>query len=312
MPLPENFYAPWESVIDTFAGIDELLTSLSERWLSQNRQFAWRGVADATYPLHSSLYRRLLWKREAEGIAEPPDETALSEAEEEILSETRRWGLHNGPQGRLSTLNQLAALQHFGAPTRLIDVTLNAYIGLWFAVEKDDDRDGRLFAIDITSRLINEQEELRDWEDRMDRPWSDLPEDRWTGQTVAWRPPPVERRISAQNGAFLFGGVPKTRPGFQVPKRPSGGRTWPRDEVRQATSLPLRLHVANPRAGGVAAGGAPAYTFRIAASVKPVIRQRLRALFGYSHRTIYPDLPGFAQHGTSLPTAPVAGLAAST
>jgi hypothetical protein len=305
MSLPNGFYTPWESKIDSFAEIDALLTKLSEKWLGQDRQFAWRGVVDATFPLHSSLYRRLLWKREAAGITNPPDESALAEAEGEILAETHRWGLHNGPQGRLSILSQLAALQHFGAPTRLIDVTLNAYIGLWFAVEKDDDRDGRLFAIDITSKLINEQADLREWEDRTDRPWSHFDHDRWTGETFAWKPPPFERRISAQNGAFLFAGVPKTRPGFQVPKRP-GRRTWPQAQVRRATSLPLRLHKADSRAGGVRAGGAPAYTFRIAASAKPIIRQRLEAMFGYAHRTIYPDLPGFALHGTALPTAPVA------
>jgi hypothetical protein len=165
MSLPADFYTPWESAIDSFTKIDELLTKLSERWLGQNRQFAWRGVVDATFALHSSLYRRLLWKLQAEGITEPPDEAALERAEGDILAETHRWGLHNGPQGRLSVLNELAALQHFGAPTRLVDVTLNAYIGLWFAVEKDDDRDGRLFAIDITSKLINDQPDLRDWED---------------------------------------------------------------------------------------------------------------------------------------------------
>lgn len=303
MAVPDGFYAPWESTIDGFSQIDELLTRLSERWLGQGRQFAWRGVVDADFALHSSLYRRLLWKRQADGVAAPPSEVALARAESDILAEAHRWGLHNGTHGRLSVLNQLAALQHFGAPTRLIDVTLNAYIGLWFAVEKQDDRDGRLFAIDITSKLINEQQDLRDWEDRIDRPWTDLSEERWTGETFAWKPPPFERRIAAQNGAFLFAGVPRTRPGFQVPKRP-GQRTWPRDDVRRATSLPLRLHKADPRAGGVSSGGAPAYTFRVTADAKASIRQRLEALFGYSHRTMYPDWPGFATHGTALPTFP--------
>jgi hypothetical protein len=306
--LPEDFYKPWEKRIDDFGAIDGLLTELSTKWLGQGRQFAWRGVADASHALHSSLYRRLMWKRAADGVIDPPDEEALADAESEVLGETRRWGLHNGPQGRLSVLNQLAALQHFGAPTRLIDVTLNAYIGLWFAAEKDDDRDGRLFAIDITAKLINEQSELRDWEDQMERPWLNFDQDRWTGETFAWKPPPFERRIAAQNGAFLFAGAPKTRPGFQVPKAPGKTTTtWHLPQVRRATSLPLRLHKADPRAGGVPAGGAPAYTFRIAAVAKPVIRARLEALFGYTHRTIYPDLPGFAQFGTLLPSAPPPG-----
>ncbi|WP_022930013.1 FRG domain-containing protein [Patulibacter americanus] len=306
MSLPDGFYAPWESEIDGFEKINDLLTRLSERWLVTDRLFAWRGVSDATFPLHSSLYRRLLWQREASGNPEPPDEAALAEAEGKLLAETHRWGLHNGPQGRLSILYQLAALQHFGAPTRLIDVTLNAYIGLWFAVEKDDGRDGRLFAVDITSKLINEQSELRDWEDRRERPWAELPEARWTGETFAWKPPPFERRIAAQNGAFLFAGVPKTAPGFQLQKQPGGSKTWPRADVRRGTSLPLRLHKADPKAGGVGAGGAPAYTFRIVSAAKPAIRKRLEGLFGYTHQTIYPDLPGFAQYGTDLPAAPSA------
>ena len=305
MTLAEDFYRPWEGdSIESFQAIDELLSRLSERWLDQNRQFAWRGVADASFPLHSSLYRRLLWQRQQDGLDDPPGEEDLADAETDLLANAHRWGLHNGPHGRLSMLNQLATLQHFGAPTRLIDVTLNAYIGLWFAVEKLDDRDGRLFAVDVTSRLINEQDELRAWEDQLNRPWSDFDEARWTGETFAWIPPPFERRVAAQNGAFLFAGVPRTRPGFQLPKAPRAGRTWPVGDVRRVTSLPMRFHLANPRAGGVRAEGAPTYTFRIAASAKRSIRRRLAAQFGYLHRTIYPDLPGFAEFGTSLPTQP--------
>ena len=155
MTLADDFYRPWEGeTIQDFQAIDDLLNRLSQRWLDQERQFAWRGVADASFPLHSSLYRRLYWQRLRQDQSEPPSEHDLAEAEDRVLASARRWGLHNGAHGRLSLLNQLAMLQHFGAPTRLVDVTLNAYIGLWFAVEKDDDRDGRLFAVDVTSRLI--------------------------------------------------------------------------------------------------------------------------------------------------------------
>ncbi len=47
------------------------------------------------------------------------------------------------------------------------------------------------------------------------------------------------------------------------------------------------------------AGGSrqPAYTFRIAADAKAEIREQLRALFGYQHSTIYPDMSGFAEFG---------------
>ena len=126
--------------------------------------------------------------------------------EQEIITDIHRWGLHNTSRGRQSILESLATLQHFGAPTRLIDVTFNAYTGLWFAVEEKyndhgerayEDTDGRIFAIDVTQRLINEIDSLRSWEDRRKRPWSRLSNNQWCTQAFAWRPPPFEARIAA-------------------------------------------------------------------------------------------------------------------
>jgi hypothetical protein len=307
----EAFFRPWETHIDSFAAINDKLTSLFEKWIAdEERIFAWRGVVDATWPLHSSLYRRLLWTSTS---AKAPDETRLLEKETDVLRSVHRWGLHNGERGRLSVFAQLATLQHFGAPTRLIDVTLNAYIGLWFAVQPvlvdgipdEHEVDGRLFAIDITDRLINEQRESRDWEDTLHRPWRKVDEEggedldwrnKWCGQAWAWRPPSFEARIAAQNGAFLFGGVPRVGVGIAWPTRGQSAKAnWGVDEVRRSVSVPLRFHVAEPRAGGVPREkGQPAYTFRITAAAKAEIRERLRTLFGYEHSTIYPDFPGFA------------------
>jgi hypothetical protein len=66
-----------------------------------------------------------------------------------------------GECGRLSVMAQLALLQHYGAPTRLIDVTFNPWIGLWFAVEQkwkdglpQPDKDVRLIAIDVTRKIV--------------------------------------------------------------------------------------------------------------------------------------------------------------
>jgi hypothetical protein len=122
----------------------------------------------------------------------------------------------------------------------------------------------------------------------------------WLGATWAWRPPAFEARIASQHGAFLFGGVPRSGVGLIWPKGPGGdtGR-WHVDEVRRCTSLPLRMHKADPAGGGVGATGQPAYTFRINAAAKADIRDRLGKVFAYSHQTIYPDYPGFAEFGMS-------------
>src|SRR5205809_6424260 len=55
----DAFFSPWESTIANFDEINGQLTTLFEQWVEENdRLFAWRGVVDASWPLHSSLRRR--------------------------------------------------------------------------------------------------------------------------------------------------------------------------------------------------------------------------------------------------------------
>ncbi len=42
-------------------------------------------------------------------------------------------------------LNMLAKMQHYGLPTRLLDVSRNALVGLFFACNKDFNKDGKVF-----------------------------------------------------------------------------------------------------------------------------------------------------------------------
>ena len=48
-------------------------------------------------------------------------------------------------------VNLLVKLQHFGVPTRLLDVTYNALVALYFACIKDKDKDGEVIVFKITS-----------------------------------------------------------------------------------------------------------------------------------------------------------------
>jgi hypothetical protein len=302
------FWKPFERVVCDY---DELAGAINDVFSGKDsKTFAWRGQVDAGWPLYSSLYRRLNWTVDAA----PPQEEDLSEAEGKILADLHRWGLHmQVGLGRLSILNQLAVLQHYGAPTRLIDVTFNPWIAAWFAVEEKEDRyeecDGRLFALDVTNRLINENSKFRDWEDEIWRPWSKsskskvkdpiaLPD--WCTSTFAWRPPHFDRRVAAQNGGFVFGGVPMTSNSEGKPlqwrKVPGGRHCWLIEEVRAFTSVALRPHRLHSQRGKRSTY--PMYTIRIEAAAKNSIRTRLERLYGYQHRTIYPDLSGFASFGT--------------
>lgn len=306
----DAFWKPWETEIGSFKEALALIHGVFDDWSSKGHKFAWRGQVDASWPLHSSLYRRLHWTL---GKSKLPDEATLQKREKTILTEVHRWGLHIGDHGRLSALAQLAVLQHYGAPTRLIDITFNPLIGLWFAVEeqwdngvsKTDQGDGRLFAIDVTNRLINEDDARRSWEDDFGRPWP-RPDEKtacrtWTTQALAWRPAQLDHRIAAQNGGFLLGGVPssgETNHPVQWPKGPDPkDNKWTINEVRKAVSVPLRVHKIDVKGAGAEPQN-PVYTMRIKQSAKAQIRKHLQDLYGYRHATIYPDYTGFAQFGS--------------
>lgn len=311
----ETFWQGWEEEAGSFAEVQEKILSIHEAHENRKRLFAWRGVVNADWPLHSSLYRRLLWT-----LDKTPNERNLWHAEGEILKSVHRWGLHFRDKGRMPILAQLATLQHYGAPTRLIDVTFNPWVGLWFATEEKwangeeihTDSDGRLFAFDITSRLINENHQLRKWEDAtIRRPWPHpfAKEDPgreeyqdWQAQVFAWRPPHFDPRIAAQNGGFLIGGVPGARMSWA--KGPEGTTDrWRIDEVRGSTSLALQMK--DLRFDGGKSPDNGIFTLRIRAEAKAEIRSYLQRLFGYQHSVIYPDFPGFAAFATThLKTSP--------
>lgn len=302
---PREFWAPFEEEIRSYSGLVKKISEVMKKAEAKDITFAWRGQTNADWPLHSSLYRRVSWT-----LGSPPNEKQFAKEEAEVLKRLHQWGLHcTQGAGRLSVLNQLAMLQHYGSPTRLIDISFNAWVAVWFAIEqkwdngesKTDDSDVRLFAIDVSNRLINENHSLRAWEDNFSRPWGRFQakkQKEWTTSVYAWKPPALNARISAQNGGFLFGGVPaSTKPDggrFQFPKGP--GSSWRIEEGRQASSLALRPHLFHPTSGGVNTGAL--YTFRIKARAKVDIRKHLEQMFGYTHATLYSDFTGFSDFGT--------------
>ena len=298
---PEQFWRPWETKVSSLLEFHGNVEKVHTKWNSGKsaRHFAWRGVSDSSFPLHSSLYRELA------NAGSPPNEVGLSAAEDLILREFRDWGLHQAGSGRLGALERLAILQHYQAPTRLIDVTFSPLIALWFAVRShvpdSEGKDGRVFAVDVTDRLINTKPDAEEWEAALKKPWLGQEKKlKWSTSVYAWRPPPFERRIAAQQAGFLVGGVPGSSESTsgnpkQWEKAP-GKPYWKIAEVRQAMSVAVRFHQLAPRAGGVRAAGQPSYTFRVAKTAKDSIRRQLEATYGYSERTLFPDYAGVASY----------------
>ncbi len=259
----------------------------------------WRGVTSHRYTLYSSLFRAMTDKL---GLA--PQEQDLLEAERLILKASRHlWRFDN-----LTALETMAQLQHYGAATRLLDVTYNPWIALWFAIEQrfDEhskalpDEDGRLFAFDVTHRNID----LAGTWGTFDIPWDwdavgrgPKAETWFKEPALVWRPPSYNARIPAQNSAFLIGGVPKTSGGSNARfyRKYPGARNeyWSIDEVRSVTSVNVSLNNPNRKAHP---SSIPTFVIRIPAEAKPYLRRLLEFHFGFNMASVYPDLYGLARY----------------
>lgn len=180
------------------------------------RELVWRGLTSAKFWPDHSLYR-LLQRRNSQlagaDAGRPPFEADLRKFEAGILDQARsKWRFDH-----LSALEIFARIRHFGGPTRLLDVTFNPLIALWFAVEKQFDdagrempeTDGRLFAFDVSKgKIILDP----DWSGR-ELPWDSNYFEKFREVNESephwiWKPPSYNDRIPAQNSAFLIGRVP--------------------------------------------------------------------------------------------------------
>lgn len=145
-----------------------------------------------------------------------------------------------------NVFEQLVRMQHFSLPTRLLDLTYNPLVGLFFACETDPRKDGALLTLTTSKRKVryfdsdtvsclanlsyltgNERNELRRVTTtdelfktkagkrlfqfiRAEKPYflEEIDPDHLNGVLVV-RPKQTNPRIIAQQGAFLLFGLPK-------------------------------------------------------------------------------------------------------
>ena len=116
--------------------------------------YAYRGQQDSEWPLHSAAARRL---REEHGDDVLRDlefpQMYAGYHRDALIEPARTRGFGSEAGRRLSDLEVLAKLQHFGAATGLLDFTWSALVALWFSCE-DSSRDGKLFCININDATL--------------------------------------------------------------------------------------------------------------------------------------------------------------
>lgn len=107
--------------------------SLLEKYVSDDKDYSYffRGHSNIKYVLKPSVYRK---ENKIKGIEE----------EDKLFKEAIRRTPQDFPTS-LSTFEKLVKMQHYGLPTRLLDLTSNPLIALYFAVSSSINEDGEIY-----------------------------------------------------------------------------------------------------------------------------------------------------------------------
>lgn len=261
-----------------------------------------RGQASADWGLHSSLYRLLDTRGVFEERKINKNEKRIANAERRILDLARKNGVGRG----LSALEALTVLQHHGVPTRLIDVSTDWKVALYFACETLDSVDGRLFLMatssnrwfsDFSPRLSEDSSTLL-W-------WDKYALSEWKQSVWPILLPFSDVRMISQRGFFLVGGLTCNYGGHNYYRGTKGSgennQKLHNDDMRRVSSLAIEF----PNSGsGMECGkrlrrfiekrddskwSASALTVRVPAEYKFKIRELLKGE-GVFFDSVYPPV----------------------
>lgn len=260
-------------LLEAGGNAEEVLVKIARitTW-SRECRFVWRGHPCEDWTLHSGLYERVQKK-----LGTPPDEARLRVFEKDLLDQAGRRDLGGGRD--VPELQRLAVLQHHGTATRLLDVTTDPIIALWFACEaaQYSKHKGVLFAIEVSAATH------LDWSER--RPIVDVLEGLADNQLATYLPEPLDARIQVQRGAFVFGRVPDD------------------SATRAAASVPINVPVwtvtNRKEVFGTRGPGRPKVPSILALRIPQNAKRRLLAIlessYGYTSESIFPDIDGFSR-----------------
>lgn len=231
----------------------------------------WRGQARGEYNLEPALHTRI--RRNAVAGAPPLSDVDITLHTKRLVDAAKDAQLNRHEGVVLPEMALLAMLQHHGAATALLDVTLDPLLALYMAVVSpdpaDDKKDGALFAI------RRPQKEIAAFDTRTFSVIYDS-----LATPVLYRAPDVSERLRIQRGHFLLGKVRPEDPRVPIPlliEAHNADPTWlqRRMEQRGEQGAPVRA------ATDVA-------VFRIRWQFKDNLRKWLENRSGLTRDFIYP------------------------
>lgn len=247
--------------------LNNLLVEINYRTENLSTFHAWRGQSNTKWEPFPGIYRRL----QNNGYDKTEiNEGLVREYEDDLFCEANGLGYYGEVGG--NRLDLMVNLQHHGGATRLLDVTLNPLIALWFAspIPKNDaegcaDVNGCILRYDINSAYHAFPEEVFTWNDIVEKELNG----KLCGKPVLYSPRRSNERIKAQSSAFLLTELKSTLA--------DGSIFTEESEYISITKIDFP------------------------GTLKKDIRTYLRSSCGLREYEVFPDFEGFAHaHATSI------------
>lgn len=239
----------------------------------------WRGQANRSFGVEPGMHTRV---RQSKRSA--PEDNVLK-ATQHLIRAARVARLDETRGLRLPDLALLAALQHHGAATPLLDVTTDPLIALWMVAFSSaqeptalDTTPGRLFGIlrPPAERWIEPLEA---------RPFSAIIEE--AKDTYLWyRAPEVTERLRIQRGSFVLGGYDKAQTNPESSLHLDLGN--PSDQVDGLNWVQRRIAGRGTPGVGAVRRRSEVFAIQVRGSVKPYLRGLLADRSGLSIAEVYP------------------------